>query len=98
MTPNDPASRVLARVRAVADPGAIVEVYGSSVYAPAHASDVDVLVEYLPGRHPGLMLFAQQEELSRCCGRAVDLHTPASLSPYFRERVLAEALPIYGGL
>lgn len=39
-----PADRVLARVRAVADPRAIVEAYGSSVYAPAHASDVDVLV------------------------------------------------------
>ena len=39
-----PAARVLARVRAVADPRAVVEAYGSSVYAPAHASDVDVLV------------------------------------------------------
>jgi len=47
-SPHDPAStpaeRVLARVRAVADPRAVVEAYGSSVYAPAHASDVDVLV------------------------------------------------------
>ena len=39
-----PAARVLARVRAVADPRATVEAYGSSVYAPAHASDVDILV------------------------------------------------------
>jgi hypothetical protein len=38
------AERILARVRAVADPRATVEAYGSSVYAPAHASDVDVLV------------------------------------------------------
>ncbi len=38
------AARVLARVRAAADPRATVEAYGSSVYAPAHASDVDVLV------------------------------------------------------
>ncbi|MEO7097463.1 MAG: hypothetical protein ABI175_29650 [Polyangiales bacterium] len=38
------AERVLARVRAVADPRATVEAYGSSVYAPAHASDVDLLV------------------------------------------------------
>ncbi|MDQ3296137.1 MAG: hypothetical protein M3619_06115 [Myxococcota bacterium] len=38
------AARVLARVRAVADSRAIVEAYGSSVYAPAHAGDVDVLV------------------------------------------------------
>ncbi len=36
--------KVLDRVRAVADPRAVVEAYGSSVYAPAHAHDVDVLV------------------------------------------------------
>lgn len=40
------APHVLARVRAVADPRATVEVYGSSVYAPAHAGDVDVLVSH----------------------------------------------------
>jgi len=38
------AERVLERVRAVADPRATVEAYGSSVYAPTHADDVDVLV------------------------------------------------------
>ncbi|HVV86766.1 MAG TPA: hypothetical protein VHE35_27095, partial [Kofleriaceae bacterium] len=38
------AERVLAKVRAAADARAVVEPYGSSVYAPAHASDVDVLV------------------------------------------------------
>lgn len=38
------AERVLARVRAAAGPRAVVELYGSAVYAPAHASDVDVLV------------------------------------------------------
>jgi hypothetical protein len=40
------AAKVLARIRAVADPRAVVELYGSSVYAPAHASDVDVLVSH----------------------------------------------------
>lgn len=38
------AARVLERIRAVADARAVVEVFGSSVYAPAHAEDVDVLV------------------------------------------------------
>ncbi len=43
--PDDTAAtRVLARIRAVAQPDAVVEAYGSSVYAPDHASDVDVLV------------------------------------------------------
>jgi hypothetical protein len=35
---------ILAKIRAAADPRAVVELYGSSVYAPAHASDVDALV------------------------------------------------------
>jgi hypothetical protein len=38
------AAQVLARLRAVLDPRATVEMYGSSVYAPAHAEDVDLLV------------------------------------------------------
>jgi Asp-tRNA(Asn)/Glu-tRNA(Gln) amidotransferase A subunit family amidase len=42
--PSTAAGRVLARVQAVADPRAVVEAYGSSVYVPDHASDVDVLV------------------------------------------------------
>ena len=58
-------------------------------------SDVDMLVEYLPGQHPGLMLFRQQEELSARLHRAVDLHTPASLSLHFRDEVIASSLPIY---
>src|SRR5437899_10718042 len=59
------------------------------------ASDIDLLVEYLPGHHPGLMLFRQQDELATLFGRSIDLHTPASLSRHFRDEVLAEALPIY---
>lgn len=59
------------------------------------ASDVDVLVEYLPGRHPGLMLFRQQDELAARLQRPVDLHTPASLSRHFRDKVLAAPMPIY---
>jgi len=58
-------------------------------------SDVDMLVEYLPDRHPGLMLFRQQDELSARLQRNVDLHTPASLSHHFRAEVLGAALPIY---
>jgi predicted nucleotidyltransferase len=54
-------------------------------------SDVDVLVEFEPGRTPGLRFFRMQDELSRLFNRTVDLHTPASLSRYFRNQVLAEA-------
>ncbi len=54
-------------------------------------SDVDVLVEFKPGHLPGLAFFTMQEELSSILGREVDLNTVHFLSPYFRERVLAEA-------
>jgi hypothetical protein len=59
------------------------------------SSDVDMLVEYLPGRHPGLMLFRHQDELTFRFKRTVDLHTPASLSHYFRDRVIAGSVAIY---
>jgi uncharacterized protein len=54
-------------------------------------SDVDVLVEFAADHVPGLGFFTIQEDLSELLGREVDLHTPASLSKYFRDRVLAEA-------
>jgi uncharacterized protein len=54
-------------------------------------SDVDVLVEFEPGHVPGLRFFALERELSEILGRKVDLNTPNFLSPYFRDRVLAEA-------
>ena len=54
-------------------------------------SDVDVLVEFDPGHTPGFALFDLQEELSGILGRRVDLHTPGSLSRYFRDAVIAEA-------
>jgi len=58
-------------------------------------SDVDVLVEFEPGRVPGLAFFGMQEELSRILGRAVDLNTPAFLSPLFIKEVLREAQTLY---
>lgn len=57
-------------------------------------SDVDVLVEFVPDRVPGLFRFARIErELSTLLGRNVDLHTTASLSHYLRDRILQEAKP-----
>lgn len=58
-------------------------------------SDVDVLVEFDPEHIPGLEFVRMKEELSRLLGRPVDLRTPASLSPYFRDQVLREAELIY---
>ena len=58
-------------------------------------SDIDVLVEFEPGLTPGLAFFAMQDELSAMLGRVVDLHTPASLSRYFRDEILTEAQDQY---
>jgi predicted nucleotidyltransferase len=58
-------------------------------------SDVDVLVEFDPGHVPGLRFFALERELSQLLGRKVDLNTPNFLSPYFRNRVLSEAVVQY---
>ena len=59
------------------------------------SSDVDVLVEFEPGKTPGFTFFSMEEELSRILGRRVDLNTPNSLSKYFRDEVLAEAEELY---
>ncbi len=59
------------------------------------ASDVDVLVEFEPGHVPGFAFFDLQEELAGILGRRVDLHTPGSLSRYFRDRVVREAQDQY---
>ena len=58
-------------------------------------SDVDVLVEFEPGATPGFGFIGVQDELSGLLGRTVDLHTPASLSRYFRDEVLREAEALY---
>jgi predicted nucleotidyltransferase/DNA-binding MarR family transcriptional regulator len=56
-------------------------------------SDIDVLVEFEPGKAPGLLKLAgMEEDLSALMGgRKIDLRTPQDLSQYFRDRVLKEA-------
>lgn len=58
-------------------------------------SDVDVLVEFEPGRTPGLAFFSMQRELSEIVGREVDLNTAGFISPSFRNEVLDEARVLY---
>lgn len=56
-------------------------------------SDVDVLVDFMPGHTPGFFrLFEMEEELSGLFGgRKVDMRTPEDLSRYFRDEVIATA-------
>jgi predicted nucleotidyltransferase len=55
-------------------------------------SDVDVLVEFLPERTPGMFGFGQMIiELREIIKHDVDLRTPEDLSMYFRNEVLRDA-------
>lgn len=58
-------------------------------------SDVDALVEFIPGVRTGFRFFGYANELGGILGNKVDLNTPAMLSRYFRDEVLGEALTIY---
>lgn len=59
-------------------------------------SDVDFLFDLVPGQRMGLFKLAGIErELSELIGCKADLRFPDELSPYFRQRVLAEAEDIY---
>lgn len=60
------------------------------------SSDVDVLVEFEPGRTPGFFrLFDLQDELSELFGRPADMQTLEDLSPYFRQEVARTARLVY---
>ncbi len=55
-------------------------------------SDVDVLVEFVPDAHVGLLTLAGLEiELGRLLGRRVEMHTVNGLNPRFRDDVLRSA-------
>lgn len=59
-------------------------------------SDVDMLVEFMPGRTPSLLEFAgMQMEMSSLLGREAHLCTPPMISRYFRDQVLREARPLH---
>jgi len=59
-------------------------------------SDVDILVEFEPGFVVGLLRMAALErELSTIIHSKVDLRTPADLSRYFRDEVIASAIVEY---
>lgn len=60
-------------------------------------SDIDLLVEFLPGHVPGLLGLASMElELSRLFGgHEVEMRTMADLSPYFRDHVASVAVPLH---
>ena len=69
-------------------------VFGSVVYGTDEdGSDLDLLVDALPGATL-FDLGGLQAELEELLGVSVDLVTPGDLPTSFRQRILAEALPL----
>jgi predicted nucleotidyltransferase len=73
-------------------------VFGSTIHGTsAPGSDLDIIVEFYPGKTPGFAFARLGDELSLLLGRNIDLHTAGSLSRYFRDDVLREAQVVYAG-
>jgi uncharacterized protein len=71
-----------------------VRIFGSAARGEAGPeSDIDVLIHLEPGRSL-LDIVAIKQELEDLLGRKVDVLTESSISPYLRERILTEALPL----
>ena len=71
-------------------------VFGSAIHGTrTPSSDLDVIAEFQPGNTPGFAFARIAEELSALFECTVDLHTPRSLSRYFRDPVLREAKVLY---
>jgi len=71
-----------------------LSLFGSTARGIARPdSDIDLLVEFAPDQHPGLIGLAGIEvELSDLLGgKSVDLRTVGDLSRYFREEVQRQA-------
>jgi predicted nucleotidyltransferase len=71
-----------------------LRIFGSTARGEARPnSDVDLLVELEPGRSL-LDLVAIKQDIEDILGRKVDVLTEAALSPYFKQRVLQDAIPL----
>ncbi len=71
-----------------------LRVFGSVLHGEdAETSDIDLLVDALPGTSL-FDLGGFQEELEEQLAVKVDVRTPGDLSKYFRDKVLAEAQPL----
>jgi uncharacterized protein len=70
-----------------------LSLFGSALKGTARPdSDIDLLVEFVPGKEPGLLGVADVEaELSLLLGHPVDLRTAQDLSEHFRDEVLRTA-------
>jgi predicted nucleotidyltransferase len=78
------------------------EVFGSVATGEVRpGSDLDLMVTFGPGIHPGLDFFAMQDELEQLLGCKVDLLTRRSVelsdNPIRRRSILESAREVYAG-
>ena len=92
MDPKELESEAVARICRAHGIGRL-SLFGSRLEGTATPdSGVDLLVDFLPGRTPGLIGMSTIEiELGRAIGHKVDLRTAFDLSPYFRDAVVRYA-------
>ena len=87
---------VAARVRVLGERHGIlnIRVFGSIARGDAAPeSDIDLLVDYVPG-HGGFAFVEFCDEVEELLGRKVDVVTEKSLHPVIRDKVLRQAIPI----
>ena len=93
--------RSVARTVCERHPVARLELFGSQADGRSRPdSDVDLLVEFLPGSNPGLLqMGALQDELEQKFGRKVDLLSrravERSRNVYRRRLILARPVTLY---
>jgi predicted nucleotidyltransferase len=88
--------RVAAQVRALGDQYGIrnIRIFGSFARGEARPdSDIDLLVEYVPGRN-GFAFVEFCERVEELLGRSVDVVTEKSLHPLVRDAILGQAVPL----
>ena len=71
-----------------------IRVFGSLARGEAdRGSDIDLLVEYVPGRG-GFAFVDFCDAVEQLLRRKVDVVTEKSLHPVIRDKILAEAVPL----
>jgi len=71
-----------------------VRVFGSVVHGKERDdSDIDLLVKMETGRDL-LDIVAMEQDLATLLGRRVEVLTDGGLSPYLKDRILAQAVPL----
>lgn len=99
MTPGDPLTPAQAIERLMASEGEIralgvqrLALFGSVLRGEARPdSDVDLLVQFAPGKKTYERFLALCDLLEAVLGRRVELVTAEALSPFLGPRILAEA-------